>query len=87
MTQKRRQHSPAFEFQVALVASKGLKTTNRLSQEYNMHPNQISVWKKQLKEQGLGLADQHEESSVRRQCELVGLNRSMGHASWQRYRT
>jgi len=55
MTQKRRQHGAAFKFQVALEASKGLKTTSQLSQEYNIHPNQISAWKKQLKEQGPGL--------------------------------
>ncbi len=55
MSQKRRQHSAAFKYRVALEANKGLKTTSELAQEYNIHPNQISVWKKQLQEQGPGL--------------------------------
>jgi transposase-like protein len=67
MTQKRRQHSPAFKFQVALEASKGLKTTNQLSQEYNIHPNQISTWKKQLKEQGPGLFQRGGNKAQRKQ--------------------
>jgi transposase-like protein len=67
MTQKRRQHSPAFKFQVALEASKGLKTTTELSQEYNIHPNRISAWKKQLKEEGPGLFQRGGHKTQRKQ--------------------
>ena len=52
MTRKRRQHSGQFKFKVALEASKGLKTLNELAGEYNVHPNQVSSWKKQLLEEG-----------------------------------
>ncbi len=67
MTQKRRQHSAAFKFRVALEANKGLKTTSQLAQEYNIHPNQISAWKKQLKEQGPGLFQRGGDKAQRKQ--------------------
>jgi transposase-like protein len=69
MTQKRRQHSPAFKFRVALEASKGLKTTPQLSQEYNIHPNQIGTWKKQLKAQGPGPFQRGDDKAQRKQEE------------------
>jgi putative transposase len=52
MNQKRRQHSSQFKFNVALEASKGTKTLNELAGEYQLHPNQISEWKKHLLEEG-----------------------------------
>lgn len=50
MTRKRRNHSPEFKAKVALVAAKGDKTVAELAQKYNLHPNQISTWKKELLE-------------------------------------
>jgi len=67
MSQKRRQHSAAFKFGVALEASKELKTTSQLAQEYNIHPNQISAWKKQLKEQGPDLFQRGGDKAQRKQ--------------------
>jgi putative transposase len=52
MSRKRRQHSDQFKFKVALEASKGIKTLNELASEYEVHPNQISSWKKQLLTEG-----------------------------------
>ena len=40
-------HSPAFKAKVALVALKGDKTLAELAQQYDVHPNQITDWKKQ----------------------------------------
>ncbi len=67
MSQKRRQHSAAFKYRVALEANKGLKTMSELAQEYNMHPNQISVWKKQLQEQGPSLFERGGNKAQRKQ--------------------
>ncbi|WP_274056102.1 IS3 family transposase [Vibrio parahaemolyticus] len=50
MTRKRRNHSPEFKAKVALAAAKGDKTVAELAQKYNLHPNQISTWKKELLE-------------------------------------
>lgn len=55
MSGKRRQHSDQFKFKVALEASKGQRTVNELASEYNLHPTQISSWKKQLLEEGAGV--------------------------------
>jgi transposase-like protein len=52
MTSKRRHHSAEFKFRVALEAAKNEQTLRDLSQEYNVHPNQISAWKGQLLREG-----------------------------------
>ena len=46
----RRNHSPAFKSKVALAAVKGEKTITELSQQFDVHPNQITQWKTQLLE-------------------------------------
>ena len=55
MTQKRKQYNMQFKFKVALDAAKGVKTINQLASDYDLHPNQVSNWKKQLLEEGPGL--------------------------------
>ncbi len=47
----RRKHSGAFKAKVALAALAGEKTLAELSQQYDVHPNQITQWKRQLNEQ------------------------------------
>ena len=44
----RRNHSPVFKSKVALAAIKGDKTISELSQQFDVHPNQITQWKTQL---------------------------------------
>ncbi|UVK35630.1 IS3 family transposase [Mesorhizobium sp. AR10] len=44
----RRNHSPAFKAKVALAAIKGEKTLAELAQQYDVHANQITDWRKQL---------------------------------------
>ena len=46
----RRNHAPAFKAKVALEALKGEQTLAELSQRYQVHPNQITDWKRQLLE-------------------------------------
>lgn len=55
MTKKRKQYKADFKFQMALEAAKGLKTINQLASEHDVHPNQISQWKRQLLEEGARL--------------------------------
>jgi transposase len=42
----RRTHSPAFKAKVALAALKGDKTLAELAQQFDVHPNRITDWKK-----------------------------------------
>ena len=44
----RRNHSPAFKAKVALAAVQGDKTLMELSEDFDIHPNQITQWKNQL---------------------------------------
>lgn len=46
----RRNHSPAFKAKVALAAIKGEKTLAELAEQYDVHANQITIWRTQLLE-------------------------------------
>jgi len=48
VTKKRRNHSSQFKFKVALEAVKERATLNEIASISNIHPNQVSAWKKQL---------------------------------------
>jgi putative transposase len=48
MGKKRRRFTDTFKAQVAIEAIKGVKTLAELAAEYQVHPNQISDWKRQL---------------------------------------
>lgn len=52
MTKKRRNHSGQFKFKVALEAVKENATLNEIASSNNIHPNQVSAWKKQLLTEG-----------------------------------
>lgn len=51
MRRPRRNHSAKFKAKVALAALKGEKTIAELSQQFDVHANQITEWKNQLLQQ------------------------------------
>ena len=44
----RRNHSPAFKAKVALEALKGEQPVITIAERFDVHPNQITKWKRQL---------------------------------------
>lgn len=50
MTKKLRTFSPQEKSQVALAALKAEKTTAQIASEFQVHPTQIGLWKKQVLE-------------------------------------
>jgi transposase-like protein len=44
----RRNHTPAFKAKVALAAFKGDRTLAQLAEQFDVHHNQIYLWKAQL---------------------------------------
>ncbi|MCY1740841.1 transposase [Ensifer sp. SL37] len=45
----RRNHSAAFKARVALAAIQGEKTLSELAQQYDVHANQITTWRDQVR--------------------------------------
>ena len=48
MRRKRRNHLPAFKAKVALAALKGDKTLAELAEKFDVHPNQVNDWRRQM---------------------------------------
>ena len=75
---KRRNHSSAFKAKVALEALKGEKTLAELSEQFDVHPNQIQDWKKRLAEGaedvfgGNAVEAQHTEREIEKLHAKVG---------------
>ncbi|MEY9546324.1 putative transposase [Bradyrhizobium japonicum] len=78
MTKKsRRTHSPAFKAKVALAAVKGDKTLAELAQLFDVHPNQITIWKNQLLEGAAGVFG-HDKTSAETPVDLKALHAKIG---------
>ena len=60
----RRNHAPAFKAKVALEALKGEQTVVELSQRFQIHPNQITEWKKQLLEHAQEVFDKDRKAEL-----------------------
>jgi transposase len=48
----RKRYSPKLKFQVVLEALTGEKTPGQIAKQYGIHPNSVSLWKKQFLERG-----------------------------------
>ena len=55
MKAKRRRHDPEFKARVALEALKGVKTIQQIAKDYEVHPVQVSEWKKIMAEGASGV--------------------------------
>jgi transposase-like protein len=74
MSKKRRQHSPDLKARVGLEALKGLEPVHAIAAKYQVHPVQVSQWKKEaaerLPEVFAGKADHDAAAAKEREKEL-----------------
>ena len=72
-----KKHSREFKAKVAIEAIKGEKTIQEIAQKYEGHPNQVTLWKKQLIENATSAfdkpgKDKDQEEAEKKQNELYG---------------
>ncbi len=60
---QRRNHGATFKAKVALEAIKNEQTLSELAERFEVHPNQISDWKKQLLERASDIFSKEAKSS------------------------
>jgi transposase-like protein len=79
MKESRRKHSPSFKAKVALEALKGEETIAQIAARYEVHPNMVTKWKKELQEQAASIFGQdhvrkkkEEENLVERLYQQIG---------------
>ena len=58
----RRNHGAVFKAKVALEAIKGEETVVELAARFQVHPNQIAEWKKQLQDRACEIFDKEKKS-------------------------
>lgn len=51
MKRQRKQYSGALKAKIAIEAVKGQRTIQEIASHYEVHPNQVTHWKKQLLDQ------------------------------------
>jgi len=75
----RKKFDAAFKAKVALEALKGQKTITELARIYEVHPNQIGQWKKQIQAELPKVFNGKRDREEKDQAELVGeLYRQIG---------
>ncbi len=80
MAGKRKRHSAPFKARVALEALKGMKNSQELAREYEVHPTQIAQWKAQLRDHAEQVFDsgaaakqhEHQQAELSRADEQIG---------------
>ena len=55
MKESRRKHSPSFKAKVALEALKDEETVAQIAARYEVHPNMVTKWKKDLQDKAAGI--------------------------------
>ncbi|MEG3978963.1 transposase [Microcoleus sp. herbarium8] len=63
MKAKRKRHEPEFKARVALEALKGIKTIQQIAKEFDIHPVQVSDWKKVMTAGATGIFGPAREKS------------------------
>jgi len=78
MRRKRRNHSAEFKAKVALAALKEDRTLTELAEQFDVHPNQIQNWRKQLIESAGDLFNCHTEKGGKGDEDVAALHAKIG---------
>lgn len=81
----RRNHSPAFKAKVAVASIKGEKTMIELSQEFDVHPNQIKQWRDQLLEGATGVFGEAPRTEPESAIDVKTLHAKIGELTLENY--
>lgn len=75
---RKKPHSAAYKFKVAIEAIKGEKTTAQLCQEYGINSSQLFSWKKALLEHGSEVFANGLPTKSHQETELDKLHATIG---------
>lgn len=78
MKRKRRNHLPGFKAKVALAALKGDKTLAELADQFDVHPNQINEWRRQLLENADAIFGSQQDKQKLDEAQLKDLHAKIG---------
>jgi transposase len=71
MKEHRRKHSPSFKAKVALEAIKGEATIAEIASRYEIHPNLVTKWKKELQDGAAGIFGEDQKQKKQQDEKLV----------------
>jgi transposase-like protein len=77
MKSKRRRHEPEFKARVAIEAVKGIKTIQQIAKAFDVHPVQVSDWKKKMLE---GVSDVFSATKKKSSNQALDAEREQLHA-------
>ena len=78
MKRKKRNHTAAFKTKVALEVAKKEKNLAELAQQYEVHANQISAWKRQLMDNVSGVFESGIDKKHDHEAEVKELQAKVG---------
>lgn len=84
MRRKRRNHSTGFKAKVAVAALKGDRTQAELAEDFDIHPNQIMEWRKQLLENAGLVFGRPEKQAEESEYKIKELHAKIGQLTMER---
>ena len=78
MKRKRRKFSSKFKAKVAIEAIKERQTLSELAERFELHPNQISTWKRQFLENSEGVFKEKTSQKDKTEVQAAKLYQKIG---------